>query len=171
MKIRSLGAALLLGLVLAGCASVAQLDAGGDIHAFLVAIRNGDRGAFDAHVDRPALKEQLHARLMIEAKKQGGDLAALGASLLRPLVDVAADQLVQPDVFRAVAQNLGYSPDTPIPDRLTISSVLKPIDSDHVCIPRRKGGTCILVFRNEGGVWRLIDFEGDLSLLHPPHGR
>jgi hypothetical protein len=167
-NLRRAGAIAALGLALAACASVARLDAGGDVHAFLVSIRNGDRGAFDAHVDRPALKEQLHARLMTEAKKQGGDLAALGASLLRPLVDVAADQLVQPDVFRAVAENLGYSADAPLPDRLTIASALRPLDGDHVCIPRRKGGACLLVFRNEGGVWRLIDFEGDLSLLRPP---
>jgi hypothetical protein len=157
-----------LGLALAACASVARIDAGGDVHAFLVSIRNGDKQAFDAHVDRPALKEQLHARLMTAAKRQNGDFAALGALLIGPLVDVGVDTLVQPDVFRAVAENLGYSADAPIPDRLMISSALKPLDADHVCIPRRKEGACLLVFRNEGGVWRLIDFEGDLSMLRRP---
>jgi hypothetical protein len=41
--------------MLAGCASVQTFDAARDVHAFLVAVRDGDRAAFDAHVDRPAL--------------------------------------------------------------------------------------------------------------------
>jgi hypothetical protein len=28
----------------------------------------------------------------------------------------------------------------------------------------------VLIFRNEGGVWRLVGFEGDTSLLRGPRG-
>jgi hypothetical protein len=159
----------LVCLAVASCAGVDRYDAAGDVHAFLIAIRNGDRQTFDAHVDRPALKEQLRARMMAEAARRGGTLGALGALVARPLVGVAVDALVQPDVFLVVAESLGYTPDAPIPNRVLIAAALRRIDSDHVCAPLKKNGPCTLVFRNEDGVWRLIDFDGDLSLLRAPH--
>jgi len=29
----------------------------------------------------------------------------------------------------------------------------------------------LIVFRNEDGVWRLVDFDGDMSMLRPPKGK
>jgi len=159
-----------LALIAGACAGPERFSAAGDIHALLIAIRDGDRAAFDAHVDRPALKTQLRARLMAEAaRRANGDpaLVALGAVLARPLVDAAADALVQPDVFRAVAEYLGYSADRPIPGQIVIAQSLRRIDDDHVCVPRKKDGPCLLMFRNEDNDWRLIGFEGDVGQLRP----
>lgn len=160
--------AALLALSLSACAGMARYDAAGDIHALLLSIRDGDQAAFDAHVDRPALKAQIKARFLEGAAKAHGKWGALGAALVRPLIDMAADQLIQPDVFRAVAQSLGYSAQTPVPGRVAIAGALKVLDSDRVCVVRTKDGPCVLVFRDEGGVWRLIGFEGDPSMLRPP---
>ena len=157
----------LTGLLVACCAGVDRYDAAGDVHAFLIAIRNGDAQTFNAHVDRPALKEQLKARMMAQAEKRGGAMGALTAMVARPLVGAAVDTLVQPDVFLLVAESMGYSPDAPIPNRVVIAAALRRTDSDHVCAPIKKNGPCGLVFRNEDGVWRLIDFDGDMSLLRP----
>ena len=167
---RTAGAAL-LALVAASCAGVDRLDAAGDVHAFLIAIRNGDAQSFNAYVDRPALKEQLRARIIAQSARQGGALGALAAMAARPLAGMAVDALVQPDVFRAVAEAMGYSPDAPIPNRVAIASVLRRLDDDHVCAPTKAKGPCLLVFRREDGVWRLIDFEGDLAMLRPRFGR
>ncbi len=172
---RSIRAVLpaLMALVLAGCAETTKIDAAGDIHAFLISIRDGDQAAFDAHVDRPLLKEQIRARLMARAAKRGdqaGELAALGVVLGRPLIDSLADAFIQPDVFRAVAEYLGYSPQTPIPGQLVIASSLRRLDDADVCAAKKKDGPCVLVFRNEAGVWRLVAFEGDASLLRGPKG-
>jgi hypothetical protein len=164
-------AAALLALAITSCAGVDRLDAAGDVHAFLIAIRNGDAQSFNAYVDRPALKEQLRARIIAQSARQGGALGALGALAARPLAGMAVDTLVQPDVFRAVAEAMGYSPDQPIPGRVAIASVLRRLDDDHVCAPTKAKGPCLLVFRREEGVWRLIDFEGDLSMLRPRFGR
>jgi hypothetical protein len=163
--------AAVLCLVIGSCAGVDRYDAAGDVHAFLISIRNGDAQTFNAHVDRPALKEQLKARLMADAARRGGTMGALGALMARPLVGVAVDTLVQPDVFLLVAESMGYSPDAPIPSRVLIAAALRRMDSDHVCAPIRKNGPCALVFRNEDGVWRLIDFDGDMSLLRPARGK
>ena len=158
----------LLTLVLASCAGVDRYDAAGDVHAFLIAIRNDDAQTFNAHVDRPALKEQLKARLMLGAARQGGATAMLTALVARPLVGVAVDTLVQPDVFLLVAESMGYSPDQPIPSRVVLAAALRRTDADHVCAPVKSNGPCALIFRREDGVWRLVDFQGDLAMLRAP---
>ena len=163
-----LAIAALMGFAAVSCAGIDRYDAAGDVHAFLISIRNDDAQTFNAHVDRPALKEQLRARLMAQAAKRGGAAGALTALLARPLVGVAVDALVQPDVFLLVAESLGYTPDAPIPNRVLIAAALRRIDSDHVCAPIKREGPCVLVFRREDDVWRLIDFNGDLSMLRSP---
>ena len=160
--------ALLAVAALAACATVPRFEAAGDIHAFMVAIRDGDRESFDAHVDRQALKVQLKSRLIAEQAQTHGNASwqALGAMLAGPLVDVGVDALVQPATFRAVAIRLGYSPDQPIPNRLQIDAFLRVIGDGSVCVVTRRDGDCTLVFHNEDGVWRLVGYEGDLGRLN-----
>ena len=43
----------LLALTLAGCATAQKLGAANDVHALLIAIRDNDRTAFDAHLKSP----------------------------------------------------------------------------------------------------------------------
>ena len=165
--LRRLAAPVLLALAMTACATVPKFEAAGDIHAFLVAIRDGDRESFDAHVDRPALKTQLKSRLIAEQAESHGTASwqALGAVLAGPLVDVGVDALVQPATFRAVALRLGYAPDQPIPNRLQIDAFLRSIGDGSVCVVTRRDGPCTLVFRNEDGVWRLVGYEGDIGRL------
>jgi hypothetical protein len=157
--------AVLAALALAGCSTIARYDAAGDIHDFLIAVRDGDRQTFDAHVDRPALKSNLKARLLAHAAGghgvESGELAA--ALLTGPLVDVAVDALVRPQVFRAAAMMAGYGPQTHVPGALVLGQDLQPMDQDRICALIRH--RCAFVFKREDGVWRMIDFEGDLSLL------
>jgi hypothetical protein len=161
---------VLSALVVQACAATTQLSAGADVHAFLVSIRDDDQAAFDAHVDRAALKAQLRGKLIADAGRRSDELGALAAAVGRPLVDFAVDQLVQPEVFRAAAAELGYSADRPIPNTFVIAQALRPIDADHVCVTKKRDGPCIFDFTNEGGTWRLTAFEGDRSLLRLPKG-
>ena len=158
-------------LALAACATAQKFDAAGDIRAFLVAVRDGDRAAFDSHVDKPALKSNLRARLLTaEAGGHGvQSREALGALLAGPLVDVAVDALARPEVFRAAAELAGYGPDTHIPGALVLGQDLQPMGDERVCALIRH--RCAFVFKHEDGVWKLIDFEGDLGLLVRPRAR
>jgi hypothetical protein len=161
----------MLALAAASCAETTKIDAAGDIHAFLIAIRDSDRAGFNAHVDRDALKIQIRSRILAAAAKRDtddDDLVAMAAMLGGPVVDKLSDALIQPDVFRAVAQYLGYSADKPIPGQFAIAQALKPVDSDHVCVVTKKDGPCVLDFRNEDGGWKLIGFEGDMKTLKSP---
>jgi hypothetical protein len=159
-------AALALGL--AACATATRYDAAGDIHALLVAIRDNDKQAFDAHVDRPALKAQLKARLTAFAVQRGGTLGGLLAETFGGMTDALVDAAVQPQVFLAVAEAKGYRPEKPLPGRVAITGSLRYLEGDRVCVIDKKDAPCLLVFRNEGGTWRLIAFEGPLDALKLP---
>jgi hypothetical protein len=157
----------LSALALCSCATLQQYEAAGDIRAFLLAIRDTDQAAFDAHIDRPALKEQLRARLIayVMQRKDTAALGVFGAALAGPLVDFAVDHLAQPQVFLAVAEAEGYSPDQPIPSAAFLTPLIKSIDAERACISQKAGGPCVLVFRKEGDAWKLIAFEGDPRML------
>ncbi len=162
MRRGALAAAAVAALMEAGCSTVPRFEAADDIHAFLVSIRDGDAAAFDRYVDRPALKAQLRSRL-IAASASSGTAAALGAVLGGGLVDLGVDALVRPDVFRAIALKVGYDPSRPLPGVLAVARFTRPLEPGRACIVTRDGGPCVLVFRNEEGVWRLVGFEGRIG--------
>jgi hypothetical protein len=157
-----------LALVLTACATATRYDAAGDIHALLVAIRDNDRQAFDAHVDRPALKAQLKSRLTAYAVQRGGALGGLLAETFGGMTDALVDSAVQPQVFLAIAETKGYRPSKPLPGRIAITESLRYLEGDRVCVVDKKDGPCLLVFRHEGDAWRLIAFEGPLDALKLP---
>ena len=165
--IRKIATLVALTLSLAGCATAERYDAAGDVHALLVAIRDNDEEAFEAHVDRDALKRSLEGRLMRESQRQEVDERwRAAAALLAPSVaDLASETLIRPQVFRAAASYYGYTPDQPLPGRVAIGGRLKPMGDGRVCATKSKDGPCLLVFSNVGGVWKLSGFEGDLSDL------
>ena len=49
----------LLALLIAGCSTTTRLDAAGDVHDLLVAVRDNDKKAFERHIDRDALRRQI----------------------------------------------------------------------------------------------------------------
>ena len=157
--------ALILALTcgLAACATAQKLGAANDVHALLVSIRDDDQAAFDAHVDRPALKRQIQGLIETKASKRYG---ALAAALAPGLADFAGDTLVQPSIFRQVARQYGYGNDTKIPNPLLIAQALKPLPDGRVCATKKKNGACTLVFTKESGTWKLTGFEGDVKELH-----
>lgn len=169
---KKLASAFLAALILSGCATVpAGPDAATDIRSFLISIRDADRARFEHYVDREALKTQLRGRVMAEAGRLGqgqtGALAALGALVGAPVVDFATDAFVQPEVFRAIAERRGYRPDMGMPTADLISRYVRDIGADAVCVVFSSDGPCQLIFRNQGGVFRLVGYEGELSALLP----
>jgi len=156
----------LMALTLSACATVQKLDAAGDVHALLISIRDGDQPTFDALVDRRALKQEIQGRLMAEARNDRRIPTALAAVLAPSLAELAGETLIQPDVFRAVAEYYGYSRDTKIPGPIGISTMLRQLPDGRVCAVTKKEGPCLLTFTEAtDGRWRLSGFEGDLSML------
>jgi hypothetical protein len=158
---------LILALGLSACATTRGLSAAGDVHALLLSIRDDDRSAFDAHVDRGALTAQIQAILVDRTRAAGvpEGLKGLGLLISGPLAKAAAGALIRPDVFRAVADYYGYRPRTPIPGTLAIAMMLRPVEDGRVCAAKGRSGPCLLTFANEDGTWRLVEFDGDAAML------
>ena len=156
-----------LALALASCASVRKLDAANDVHARLISIRDNDQAAFDAHVDRAALNRELERKLMAEGAKDKR-LGGLAAILAPGLAELAGDTLVQPSVFKAVAEHYGYTPQTKIPGPLAISQALRPVEDGRICATRSKDGPCLLYFtKGPDDRWRLSGCEGEITDRRP----
>jgi hypothetical protein len=164
LKILAIAAA---ALGLSACASIHRLDAANDVHTLLVSIRDDDRTTFDAHVDRVALQAEIERKLTERANKAGGDgnWKIIGQLLAPTIAQIAGDNLIQPQVFRTVAEHYGYKAGAPVPGALAIASSLKALDDGRVCATRKKDGPCLLIFTQEQGTWRLSGFEGDVKEL------
>jgi hypothetical protein len=162
--------AALAALALAGCATTQRIGAASDVHQLLIAIRDDDRASFDAHVDKPALQHELEDRILDRTRAPTADDAtkALGALLAHPIAQLAGEALVRPKVFRAVAEYYGYRPETPIPNELVIAASLRALPDGRVCAAKAHKGPCMITFANEGGTWRLVSFDGDISQLRLP---
>ena len=156
----------LVALTLSACATVQKLDAAGDVHALLISIRDNDRATFDSLVDRRALQREIQGRLMAEASKKDERIAVLAALLGPSVAEVAGNALIQPNVFRAVAEYYGYTPQTRIPGQIGISTALRQLPDGRVCAMKNKDGPCMLTFtKSVDGRWKLSGFDGELSML------
>ena len=156
----------LVALTLSTCATVQTLDAAGDVHALLISIRDNDRATFDSLVDRRALQREIQGRLMAEASKKDERIAVLAALLGPSVAEVAGNALIQPNVFRAVAEYYGYTPQTRIPGQIGISTALRQLPDGRVCAMKNKDGPCMLTFTKAvDGRWKLSGFDGELSML------
>lgn len=164
-------ALVLAAAVLSGCASVQRIDAASDVHALLIAIRDNDQPAFDARIDRNALRLQVEGHLVTRARAANIDdrLKGLAMLLAGPTAQVAADALLRPNVFRAAAEYYGYTPGQPIPGQMAIASSLRQTGNGRVCAARSKTGPCLLSFANVGGTWKLVSFDGDPAQLRLPN--
>lgn len=162
-----IGLMAILSASLSACATATRLDAAGDVHALLIAIRDNDKAAFNSHVDRQALKASIEARLVDEAGKRTKDenLRALGALAAPYLAEAADKALIQPSTFRSVAYQYGYQPGQPIPGQVAIAGALKAMPDGRVCATKSKDGPCVLIFTRKDGVWKLSGFEGDVADL------
>jgi hypothetical protein len=161
----------LIAACLSGCASIQRIDAAADVHALLIAIRDNDQAAFDARIDRPALRAQIESQLVVRARQAKIDdrLKGLAMLLAGPAAQVASDTLLRPSVFKAAAEYYGYTPNKPIPGQLAIAASLRQTANGRVCAAKSKTGPCLLSFASEEGVWKLVSFDGDPAQLKLPN--
>jgi hypothetical protein len=153
-------------LALAGCQqATTQLDAAQDIHAFLVAVKEKDRSAFDAHVDREALKADLQRQFQAQAGQ--GDAAAV--LLGSDAGGVLLDRLIAPETFnfamQKAAPTLQRTPTAP-----EIAASLKTVAKDRVCLPSGgRDGPCAITFARQGDDWKLVSIAaGGIAVQQVP---
>ena len=157
----------LAALTLAACSTVERVDAAGDIHSFLVSIRDNDGQAFSRYVDRPAIARSLAFRLRSEAREADvpREVRALGLVLAAPAASVATEALIRPSVLRLVAEEMGYTPSRPLPKTLNIAGALRHVEGGRVCAAKGARDPCLLTFEREGDTWKLVSIDAPLKHL------
>lgn len=161
-------AALAVLLITAGCHRGASPkdEAAVAVQGFLEAVQTGDAKAFEAAVDRPAVRADLRRQLAAIGRGAALDLDG-GPS------DAALDRMIGPAAFRLV--DASGAPLEGAPSRAQAAALIKPAGQDRVCLHDLTPETrCLLTFTREktkdgAGVWRLVQMPAqDLTIAVAP---
>ena len=135
-----------LAFALAGCGFGARRSGSAAIATFLAAVQKEDRAAFEAALDRPALRSDLSEQMAEVAKTQAVDVG--GPS------EFALDRMISPQAVRLTAARVmpGW-PATPTPAQ--IIPHMKARGLNFVCLEEVSTKKCLLSFTQENGTWKL----------------
>ena len=153
--------AVVLAMGLGGCSMGVRADASKDIAAFLKAAHQGDRKAFEAGLDRPALRSDLRDQIADLGRNNTLDVDG-GPS------EFAIDRMISPRAFLLVEAQTGRPlPQAPTPAQVQL--LMKVTDRSHVCIRNPAKNHCVLQFAKKKGHWRLVGMQAtDLKIEVQP---
>jgi hypothetical protein len=135
----------LLALCACGQGGVRK-QAARDVHALLLAADAGDHKAFEAHIDRDALRADLKSQLLTLP-----EIRALQSQLGDDVGDVAADKMISTEAVRVAHTEVGARP-----SEEKISSALKVLDEKRVCLKDPADeALCVMTFEKRGQAWKL----------------
>jgi hypothetical protein len=136
----------LLAFSLAACGFGARHSGSVAIADFLAAVQKDDRKAFEAALDRPALRSDLSEQLADVGKTHEVDVG--GPS------EFALDRMISPQAIRLTASRVAPGwPATPMPAQ--IIPHMKARGLGFVCLEEASTRKCLLSFKQEGGTWKL----------------
>jgi hypothetical protein len=161
LRMRSLAALAVLTVSLSGCDIGVRTDAAKAIERFLAAVHDDDRAAFEAAIDRPALRANLGGQLT-ELARAKGVVVEGGPS------EFALDRMISPAAFRLVEARTGQILPR-APNAAEIALIMKVRDKTHVCVGDPKQARCQLSFAKRSGTWRLVAMPAtNLTIAVPP---
>jgi hypothetical protein len=132
---------------LAGCGLGERGDASRAIARFLAAADKGDRTAFEAGVDRKALRADLADQMADLGRNHGLDIG-------EPPTEFVLDRLISPLAVQQAATRT--APNWPArPTAQQIVPRMKVRDITHVCLEEQGSKKCLLTFTKADGAWRL----------------
>jgi outer membrane murein-binding lipoprotein Lpp len=142
LRIGAVVALSALALGLAGCEGRARTDAAASAERLLKAVETGDRVAFEAEIDRQAVREDVRRQMVEWAREQGLEVEG-GPS------EFALDRMIGPEAFRVVHAADGK----PLKERMKI-------EDGKVCLPSEEGAErCLLTFGKSEKRWRLVGMQ------------
>jgi hypothetical protein len=150
-----------LAVTLGGCETGERAEAAKAVERFLTAVHNNDRAAFEAVIDRPALRSDLHDQLT-DLGRAKGVIVEGGPS------EFALDRMISPAAFQLVEAKTGQAL-THAPSAAEIALIMKVRDKSHVCVGDPGKAVCALSFAKRDGTWRLVGMRAnDLRIEVPP---
>jgi hypothetical protein len=125
-----------------------QVQAAADAQKLLAAVWSGDAQAFEAHVDRPALRADLRRQLAELA--QANTLSVEGGAS-----DAALDRMITPSALR-LSDSSGQ-PLARAPSEAQVQLMMALVGETRACL--RDGSApagCVLTFDRDDHGWRLV---------------
>jgi hypothetical protein len=136
-------AALLLTVQACGGSGKGAAEA---VQALLAAQVQGDAKAFEAGVDRKAVRDDLRRQMIDVGRRAGLDVGGP--------TDAALDRMIGIDSFHLA---LGGAPLTAPPTLGQVGAQLKTLDKGRVCLHELSpAAPCLLTFAKEAGGWKLV---------------
>ncbi|WP_133255322.1 hypothetical protein [Phenylobacterium kunshanense] len=138
-----------LALVLSACGGGAPKGAAEAATRLLTAAMNDDQAAFEAEIDRAALRDDVRRQVTAMAKTKALDVEG-GPS------EFALDRMISPEAIRLVDAQGRRRTEAPAPDE--VRRMLKPLGERKVCL-RQGGSDCLLTFGKGKDGWRLVGMQ------------
>ena len=139
--------------VLASCAADQPPKAAAESASRLLAAAIArDRVAFEAQIDRPAVREDLRRQVADLARGKALDVEG-GPS------EFALDRMISPAAIRLVQAGSGESLST-APTPAQVAPLMKAMDARHACLRDTSAPHhCLLTFARADGAWRLVGMQ------------
>jgi hypothetical protein len=147
-------AALLLvaaAITLAGChgGGTAKDGAAESAARLLTAAVKDDRVAFEAQIDRRAVREDVRRQVTELARGSALDVDG-GPS------EFALDRMISPEAIKLVRAGTGEPLRAP-PTAAQVAPLIRTVDRQHACLAGT--GVCLLTFAKAHGGWRLVGMK------------
>ncbi|HVI31726.1 hypothetical protein [Phenylobacterium sp.] len=154
--------AVALVAALGGCEAGVRKDAAKGAERLFAAVVARDRVAFEAAVDRRAVREDLRGQLIEVAREQGLEVDG-GPS------EFALDRMIGPEAFRLVderGERLAQAPNAE-----QIAGMIEVQDRQRACV-QDKAERCLLTFAKQkaedGPQWRLVGMVANDLIIRVP---
>jgi hypothetical protein len=155
LRIVPLLAVLTVGLN--GCGTAVPKGAVESASRLLAAVMSGDRAAFEAQIDRAALRADVRRQVAEIAK--GSTLDVEGGPS-----EFALDRMISPDAVRVVDPS-GAAPAAP-PTPAELKPLMRKMDGKRACLREADGQNCVLTFAKGKDHWRLVGMRAMDATVH-----
>jgi hypothetical protein len=145
----------LVGLGLVGCGGRAASGSAADSASRLLAAAfKGDRIAFEAEIDRSAVREDVRRQVSALARATTLDVDG-GPS------DFALDRMISPAAIRLVHAGTGDTLSA-APTPAQVAPLMKAVDAKHACLRAVEApDRCLLTFARSKDGWRLVGMQAN----------
>lgn len=147
---------VLVALGLNSCGAAAPRGAIESASRLLAAALNGDRAAFEAQIDRAAVREDVRRQVAAVAKATVLEVDG-GPS------EFALDRMISPEKLRVVDRSGAAL--TEAPTAKQVAPLMRRVDDKHACLKSEAADGCLLTFAKGRDHWRLVGMKAmDLTV-------
>lgn len=146
----------LIALGLNGCGAAAPKGAIESASRLLAAALNGDRAAFEAQIDRRAVREDVRRQVTELAKATALEVDG-GPS------EFALDRMISPAAVRVVDRSGATLTQAPTPKQ--VAPLMRKVGARRACLKDAGADDCLLTFARTRDHWRLVGMKAmDLTI-------